>query len=217
METFLERLKNAVVNLDIDEAKKVAEAALEAGVKPLDAIEKGLAKGIRIVGDRFEKGEAFLAELVVAAEAMKSAMSVFEPAIRRGRYKKAAKGKVVIGTVEGDIHDVGKDIVGTILSVYGFEVYDLGVNVSSEKFVEKVGEIKADIVGMSALLTTTMPEMKEVIEALEKANLRDKVKVMVGGAPVSEEWAEEIGADAYAADAMEAVKVAEKLTSKRRP
>jgi len=214
MEAFLERLKNAVVNLDIDEAKRVAEAALEAGVKPLDAIEKGLAKGIRVVGDRFEKGEAFLAELVVAAEAMKVAMSVFEPAIRRGRYQKAIKGKVVIGTVEGDIHDIGKNIVGAILSVFGFEVYDLGVNVPSEKFVEKVGEIKADIVGMSALLTTTMPKMKEIVEALEKANLRDKVKVIVGGAPVSEEWAEEIGADAYAADAMEAVKVAEKLISK---
>jgi corrinoid protein of di/trimethylamine methyltransferase len=214
MEALLERLKSAVVNLDIDEAKRVAEAALEAGVKPLDAIEKGLAKGIRVVGDRFEKGEAFLAELVVAAEAMKVAMSVFEPVIRRGKYRKAIKGKVVIGTVEGDIHDIGKNIVGAILSVFGFEVYDLGVNVPSEKFVEKVGEIKADIVGMSALLTTTMPKMKEIVEALEKANLRDKVKVIVGGAPVSEEWAEEIGADAYAADAMEAVKVTEKLISK---
>jgi len=209
---ILKNLRDAILNYDIDGAIKAAKDALEVGVDPIKAVEEGLTKGIKIVGDRFGAGEVFLTELMVAAEAMKRAMAVLEPAIReRGEKAKKPLGKVVIGTVEGDIHDIGKNLVSVMLSVEGFEVIDLGVDVPTEKFVAKVKEVKPDILAMSALLTTTMTKMEEVIKALEKENLRGKVKVMVGGAPVSEEWAKKIGADGYGADAMEAVVTARSL------
>jgi len=210
---LLERLKRTVISYDVAKAKKVAEEALKAGLDPLEAVEKGLARGIRIVGSRFEKKRAFLPELMLAAETMKAALSVLEPAIEKGR-KTEFGGKVLLGTVEGDIHDIGKNIVAAMLRANGFEVHDLGVDVPPEEFVEKVREVEPDIVGISALLTTTMPKMVEVIEALKAAGLRDKVKVLVGGAPVNREWAKKIGADAYAADAMEAVRVSGNLISK---
>jgi len=208
------KLKKAVVNCDAEEAERVAKEALKAGLDPLEAIEKGLARGIRIVGKRFEMKKAFLPELMLAAVTMKAALSVLEPALAK-RKKSKNKGTVLLGTVEGDIHDIGKNIVGAMLRANGFEVHDIGVDVPPEKFVEKVKEVKPDIVGISALLTTTMPKMVEVIEALKKAGLRDKVKVLVGGAPVRKEWAQQIGADAYATDAVEAVRVSKKLLSDR--
>jgi len=195
------KLKKAVVNCDAEEAERVAKEALKAGLDPLEAIEKGLAR-------------AFLPELMLAAVTMKAALSVLEPALAK-RKKSKNKGTVLLGTVEGDIHDIGKNIVGAMLRANGFEVHDIGVDVPPEKFVEKVKEVKPDIVGISALLTTTMPKMVEVIEALKKAGLRDKVKVLVGGAPVRKEWAQQIGADAYATDAVEAVRVSKKLLSDR--
>jgi len=213
-EEILNKLMNAVVSYDVDGAVKAAKESLEAGVDPVEAIEAGLAKGVKIVGDRFAAGEAFLTELAIAAEAMKQATAILEPAISKSsKVPKKALGKVIIGTVEGDIHDIGKSIVSTMLMVAGFEVIDLGVDVPVEKFVEKTKEIKPDIIGMSALMTTTMLKMADIIKALEREGLKNKVKVMVGGAPTSEKWAEEIGADGYAGDAMEAVELAKKLTA----
>lgn len=210
-EEFLNKLMNAVLNYDPEAAVKAAEEALQKGVDPVEAVEEGLAKGVRIVGERFGAGEAFLTELVIAAEAMKQALKVLEPAILKSAREKKTLGKVLIGTVEGDIHDIGKNIVSTLLMVAGFEVIDIGVDVPAQKFVEKVKEAKPEIVGLSALMTTTMAKMADVIEALKREGLREKVKVIIGGAPTSKKWAEKIGADGYGGDAMEAVEIAKKL------
>jgi len=205
----LEEISGMLLNYDLEGIKHKVKQALENGFSPLQIIEE-LTKGIRIVGDLFEKNQIFLTDLMLAAEAMKIAISVVEPAVK-AEEKREFLGKVLIGTVEGDIHDIGKNIVATLLSVNGFEVIDLGVDVPTNKFVQKVREIKPDILALSALLTVTMPKMKEVIDALKREGLRDKVKIMVGGAPVTEEWAKEIGADAYGANATEAVRIAKNL------
>ena len=162
-EEILNKLMNAVLNYDIDEAVKAAKEAVEKDVDPVDAIEEGLAKGVRIVGERFGAGEVFLTELAIAAEAMKQAVAVLEPVISKSAKERKTLGKVVIGTVEGDIHDIGKSIVGTMLMVAGFDVVDLGVDVPTEKFIEKAKEVKPEIVGLSALMTTTMVKMADVI------------------------------------------------------
>jgi corrinoid protein of di/trimethylamine methyltransferase len=181
------------------------------GIDPLKAIEEGLAQGIREVGNKFANGEVFLPELIMAAETMKKALEILEPELKKKKKERKTLGKVLLGTVAGDIHSIGKTIVASMLSANGFEVYDIGEDVPAGKFVEKVKELKPDILGLSALLTTTLPEQKVVIETLKKEGLRDKVKVIVGGAPTSREWAKEIGADGYGADATEAVEVVKKL------
>jgi len=208
----IERLKNAVVTCDVESATSIAKEALKAGVDPVEAIEEGLSKGIRVVGNRFGAGEAFLTELMIAAEAMKQGIAILEAAIPKGaKARKKTLGKVMIGTVEGDIHDIGKSIVTTMLTVEGFDTIDLGIDVPVEKFIEKTKEVKPDVIGMSALMTTTTTKMTDVIKALEREGLREKVKVVVGGAPTSKQWAEEIGADGHGGDAMEAVEVMKKL------
>ena len=210
-EAEVKRLAEAVVEGDAEKSEETAKKAVELGMDPLQVLDEGVIKPLREIGDRFGRGEMFLTDLVMSAEAAKAAMGVLVAEIKRRGREVGYSGRVILGTVAGDIHDIGKNIVGALLSVEGFEVIDLGADVPTEKFVEKVRELKPNILGLSALLTVTMPVQREVIEALKKAGLRDTVKVMVGGAPVTAEWAEEIGADAYGADAIDAVKKAKKL------
>lgn len=212
-EDLLERLKQTVLNYDVEGAVKISKEVIETGFDPLKAIEQGLGEGLKIVGNKFGAGELFLPELMIAAQAMKESLAILEPALAKGTSREVL-GKVVIGTVEGDIHDIGKSIVATMLAANGFDVYDLGCDTPTSKFVEKAKEVEADIIGMSALLTTTMVKMTEVINKLKKAGLRKKVKVIVGGAPASAAWAEKIEADAYAEDAVAAVNAAKKLLGK---
>jgi corrinoid protein of di/trimethylamine methyltransferase len=207
----VENLRKAVLDLDADRVRAVAADAVRRGVDPVQAIEDGLSRGVRTIGDRFAAGEAFLTELVMAAEAMKAGVEVFRPMILQRRLQRKSTGIVVIGTVRGDIHDIGKNIVAVMLEAAGFEVNDLGVDVPPEKFVEKTKESKAQIVGMSALLTVTTLEQKNTIDALEKAGIRRSVKVAVGGAAVTPEWAHEIGAEGYSDNAVDAVELFKKL------
>jgi len=212
-EDVLKRLKEAVINYDVEGAVEASKEVVRTHFDPLKAIEQGLGEGLKIIGDKFGAGEIFLPMLMIAAQAMKESLAILEPTLAKGTSRKVL-GKVVIGTVEGDIHDIGKSIVAAMLTANGFEVHDIGCDAPVSKFVEKVKEVKPDVVGMSALLTTTMPKMTEVIVALKKEGLRAKVKVIVGGAPVSSAWAEQIGADAYGEDAIAAVDVAKNLVGK---
>ncbi|HUV60811.1 MAG TPA: corrinoid protein [Thermoplasmata archaeon] len=208
MEEIVTRLKNAVINYEMETIADLAKQVIDQGVDPLVAIEQGLAEGIKTVGESFGRGEIFLPELVMGAEAMKAALAVLEPAVPAGQHR-ATLGKVVIGTVKDDIHEIGKNLVATMLSSNGFEVVDLGVNVPSADFLKKAGELKPSILAMSALMTTTMPRMGEIIAPLKKEN--PSVKTIVGGAPVTDVYAKEIGADGYSGDASGAVDSAKKL------
>ena len=205
-----EKLAQTVIEGEPDDAEALAKQALADGLDPLTCINEGLTKGIQKVGELFASGEYFLPELIIGAEAMKRALSVLEPAMA-GDQSREVVGRVVLGTVEGDMHEIGKTLVGTMLIANGFKVIDLGVDLSADKFVAAVKENNADIVGASALLTTTMLQQKKIIEALAAEGLSDKVKVMVGGAPVTESYALEIGADGYAEDAISAVDLAFRL------
>ena len=211
-EEILAKLRDCIVNLDIDNIQKVCREAIEAGIPAYKAITDGMAKGMDIVGQKYENNEYFLAELIMAGEVMKEGMKILEPYLKTGEIE--TLGKVVIGTVRGDLHDIGKNIVITLLRSAGFEVIDLGTDVSPEAFVEAVRKNKPDVVAMSALLTTTMIEMKNVIKALEEAGLRDKLKIIIGGAPITPEFAREIGADAAARDAVEGVNICKSWVSK---
>uniref|UniRef100_A0A7J2U1C2 Cobalamin-binding protein n=1 Tax=Ignisphaera aggregans TaxID=334771 RepID=A0A7J2U1C2_9CREN len=210
-EELFKRLKEAVVNGDPEEVSKIAKKVVEVGIDPLEAVEKALVVGVLELGDKWVKGEAFIADVVAAADAMKVGLSILKNEIvKRGRSVKYL-GRIVIGTVEGDIHDIGKSIVATLWEASGFEVIDLGVDVPPKKFVEAVKQYKPDVVGMSALLTTSMLKQRETIEAIKQAGLRDKVKIVIGGAPTTEEWAKEIGADGWAPDAFSAVQLIKRL------
>jgi corrinoid protein of di/trimethylamine methyltransferase len=211
---LLKELEKAVLNYDAEKAKEAAKKVIELKINPLKAIEDGLAKGIRIVGEKFHKNEIYLPHLVMAADAMIEAIKVLESVMSKEQIKSARKGVIVLGTVKGDIHDIGKNIVGSMLRASGFEVHDIGKDVPIEKFVEKALEVNANIIGASALMTITMPAQKELIEELERRGLRSRFKVMVGGGCISKEWAKEIGADGFGRDAEEAVKVAEELVAK---
>lgn len=207
---LLEAARKSIIEYDVAKAEEVARQAIASGVNPVALVEKGFTPGIAEVGDRFDSGEVYLPELILAADAMKAGVAICEAAFPKGTLKE--KKKVVMGTVEGDIHDIGKSIVVSFLAANGFEVYDIGRDASPEKFIEKAREVKADVVGASALLTTTMEQQKKIVEGLKEAGLRGKVKVIVGGAPTNQEWAEKIGADAYAENAAEGVTKVKQLT-----
>ncbi|MEM1545598.1 MAG: corrinoid protein [Candidatus Methanomethylicia archaeon] len=212
-EDLYAKLRDAVVSYDVDAVVKYANEVIAKGLDPLEAIEKGLAVGARIIGDKFDRLEIYLAELIMAADAIKAGLDILLPAIPKGVVSR--RGVVVIGTAQGDIHEIGKNIVAALLKAYGFDVYDLGVDVPPLRFIEKAEEVKADIIAISALMTSTIIGQRDVIEYLKALGKRDKYIVMVGGGPVTREWAEEIGADGWAETASEAVQVALTLKERR--
>jgi trimethylamine corrinoid protein len=208
-------MSRAIVDGDGAAAGRLAREAVKAGLDLLQVIEKGYVPGIQKVGALWEQGEYFLPELISSAEAMKAAMAVLEPELRRSHLQARTAGKVVIGTVEGDIHDIGKNLVASMLQAGGFEVFDLGADVKLEKFIEQAEAVGADFICLSALLTTTMVNQKRFVALLKEKNLRSKYRVFVGGAPASQRWAEEIGADGYAENAVAAVKLVKSLSPVR--
>jgi len=212
---LLAQITASIVDGDPDLTVALTRQALTAGIEPLAVVDQALVPGMRAVGEKFSCGEYFLPNLIVSASGMKQAMELVEPELRRRNQSVKSSGIVVIGTVRGDIHEIGKSLVATMLSVNGFEVHDLGVDVPVEKFVAVAQSTRANLLGMSALLTTTMVVQKKVIEGLAAAGLRSSVKVMIGGAPVTRKWAEDIGADGYAEDAIGAVELARSLAFPR--
>ncbi|MCW4048873.1 MAG: B12-binding domain-containing protein [Candidatus Bathyarchaeota archaeon] len=212
----LQNLYDAVLTFDSDAAVKAAKDAVSMNVNPVKAIEEGLAKGLREIGERFESGDMWLPHLVLGAEALEAAVKVLEEQMPMEDLDVTSSGTIVIGTVESDIHDLGLRIVASMLGANGFKVYDLGCNTPSMTFIEKAKEVNADIIAVSSLMTTTMPFMKDLIEALEAAGLRDQFKILVGGGPVTEEWSKMIGADGYGRDAAEAVKIAKVIMKKEK-
>ncbi len=208
-------MRQSVIDGAPDTASDLAQQAVAAGIPPIDAINHGFVPGMHAVGEQFAHGQMFLPDMMASAEAMRAAMAVLDPELKKLGSERPMAGIVVLGTTKGDIHEIGKILVGTLLSAHGFKVHDLGVDVAGEKFAARARELKADIVGVSALLTTTMRNQRGVVEALVQAGLRSQVKVMVGGAPVTKRWAEEIGADGYAKDAMSAVALARTLMEQK--
>lgn len=216
-EVLFAAMRQSIIDGDPEQVERLAHEALVLGIDPLEAINRGFVEGVNYVGEQFGLGEMFLPDLVMGGEAMKAAVAILEPEMQRRGAQRASLGTVVLGTVKGDIHEIGKTLVLTMLSASGFQVHDLGVDVPVERFVAKIREVRADIVGLSALLTTTMPGQRLVVEALTREGLRAQVKVMVGGAPVSHAWAREIGADGYGEDAMAAVALAKRLVCRGVP
>jgi methylmalonyl-CoA mutase cobalamin-binding domain/chain len=202
-------VQKAITELNIDDIEKLVQKCLDEGIQPLTIFEDGISKGLELVGEQFEDGTYFLADLVMAGEVVKEAM----PILREKLDKEAAakKGKVVLATVSGDIHEIGKNIVGMLLSVNGYEVIDLGVDVSSEKILEAVKSSGSRLVGLSVLLSTMVGSIKEVVDTMAEAGLKDKVKIAIGGACTSEQLKEEMGADAYGETAIQAIKIFDEL------
>lgn len=209
-EDMYQKLAQAVIDGEPEDAVALAKEALMQGLDPLACITQGLTKGIQEVGRLFASGDYYLPEMIIGADVMRAALDILEPAMLADQ-KREVVGRVVLGTVEGDMHEIGKTLVGTMLTANGFQVFDIGVDKTADEFIAAIKESDADIVGASALLTTTMLQQKKLIEKLDAAGLRDKVKVMVGGAPVTESYAREIGADGYAEDAISSVDLAFRL------
>ena len=208
---ILNQIVKAVENGDNEGCRTYTQDALKAGMDALQVVDEGLSAGIKLVGEKFGKGELFLPDLMMAVEAMNEGMQVVEPELKKQKTQRQTLGTVLIGTVHGDIHDIGKSIVATMLEINGYSVHDLGVNVSTEDFIKKVKENKPQVLGLSALLSTTMREQRTVIEAAHQEGVREEVKIIVGGAPVSVQWADEIGADGFGANAELAVQLVTKL------
>jgi trimethylamine corrinoid protein len=215
-EELFARMKRSIIDGDDAMAAQLAAEGLATGLDPSEILDEGFVKGIEEVGDLFNKGEFFLPELVQGAEAMKAAVAVIQPELDKSKDGRKAAGVAVAGTVEGDIHEIGKTIVCSMLSAAGIEVHDLGCDVAAVAFVKAVRDRKPDLLLLSALLTTTMPNQQRTIQALIDAGLRGSVKVMIGGAPTTRAWAEEIGADGYSEDAIEAVATAKALLGQDR-
>lgn len=215
MSALTSTLRDQLLTFDADNFVATVKKMIDQGTSPVEVVN-ALTELLKEVGKKFENGELFLVHLVAAGESARRATTeVLEPLIKESGEKKEVLGRIIIGTVAGDIHDIGKNIVAMMLFTAGFEVYDIGKDVPTEEFVKKTKELNANIVAMSALLTTTLPAQREVIEALKKAGLRNRVKVLVGGAPATGEWAQQINADGYGADAIDAVRVAKKLLGVR--
>jgi corrinoid protein of di/trimethylamine methyltransferase len=212
---IVQSLVQAVQDGEDEDALALAQQAMAAEMDPLTVVD-ALTDAIREVGDRFERMEVFLPEMMLAARAMQKALEPLAPHLEQLREKRRQKGTVVIGTVEGDIHEIGKSIVALLLEVNGYAVHDLGADVNALDFIKKAQELEADVIGASALMTTTMPGQQEILELLKDMKLRDRFLVMVGGTPVTDAWAEEIGADAWAENAMQAVAVLDKVMEVRR-
>jgi 5-methyltetrahydrofolate--homocysteine methyltransferase len=209
MEPQLQVIYDNILDGNADGTKQGVQVALEAGLEPTNILNEAMIKAMGEVGRLFEEGEYFVPEMLISARAMQAGLSILKPKLVTGNYQPL--GKVVIGTVKGDLHDIGKNLVSMMLEGAAFEIIDLGTDVSSEKFVEAIKTTGANIIAMSALLTTTMPNMKVTIEALKAAGIRDQVKIMVGGAPLTDNYAKEIGADGYSPDASRAVVLARSL------
>ena len=204
-------MRQSIVDGSPETAADLARQHISLGLPALEAVHQGYVPGMHFVGDEFAQRSMFLPDMMASAEAMRAAMSVLDPELRKLGDTRPCAGVVVLGTVKGDIHEIGKCLVATLLTAYGYEVHDLGADVSAEKFIAAIRERNADLIGMSALLTTTMKQQRTVLEALQREGLRPRVKVMVGGAPVTRQWAEEIGADGYGKDAVSAVALARSL------
>ena len=210
----LEDLKRSVIEMEVERTAELTQKALDEGLSAEEILNKALVPAMDVVGEQYERGKRYVPEMLLSAHAMKGAMEKLRPLLAKSGVE--PKGRVVIGTVEGDLHDIGQNLVSMMLEGAGFEVHNLGTEVTADRFVAEAKERDADLVGISALLTTTMIHMPEVIEALKENGLRDRVKVMIGGAPVTQEYADEIGADGYAPDAAAAVKLAERLMAELR-
>jgi len=206
---ILQKISEELQKGNYQEVPKLVQEALNAKIPPAKILSDGLVAGMDIVGDKFRRDELFMPEVLISAKAMQAGMNILRPKLIEAGVKLA--GKIVVGTVKGDLHDIGKNLVGMLMEGAGFQVIDLGIDVPSEKFVEAVKSQKPNVLGLSALLTTTMPKMKEVVESLVEAGIRQSLKVMVGGAPVTEKFAKDIGADGYAPDAASAVEKAREL------
>ncbi|HXZ98240.1 MAG TPA: corrinoid protein [Candidatus Acidoferrum sp.] len=210
-EKMLESLKEAVVRFDINNIRILAENSLKKGTSAYEAVINGMAKGMEVVGQKYQSGEYFLPELVMAGETFKEGMKVFGPHLKPSEV--GAQGRIVIGTVEGDLHDIGKNIVASMIEAAGFEVHDLGVDITAARFVDKAKEVGADVVAMSALLSTTFPHMREVIDAIKKSRINSKT--LLGGAPLNTEIAKSIGADGYGKDAVEGANICKQWAAKK--
>lgn len=211
---LFQAMAQSIIDGEEEDALALARQALESGIDPLEAINRGFIPGIEHVGQQFSQGEMYLPELVMAGEAMKSAVSLLEPEMARRGSERQYLGRVVLATVQGDIHDIGKTLVGTMLSSSGFQVHDLGVDVPLQSIIDKALEVEADLIALSALLTTTMVNQRVLIQILEADGLRNRFKVIVGGAPTSTAWAAEIGADGHSSDAVGAVALVRQLVGR---
>jgi trimethylamine corrinoid protein len=215
-EQLLEKLAAAVVDGAEDEAISLARAAVADKFDPLEAIDQGLSKGMEIIGVRFECGDAYLPELLRAAAAFNAAMTVLKPEIEAQKKQIVKLGKVLIGTVKGDVHSIGKDIVASVLDTGGFEVIDIGVDNPSVKIIQEAERVQADVIALSSMMTTTMPAQREVIDKLKEKGVREKYFVIIGGGPVNQEWADRIGADGYGKSAIDAVTLVKGLMARKK-
>jgi len=212
-EELIDKLAKTIIDGDEQAASAVAQEIVAAGIDPLEAVSQGATKGLDIVGERFQRLEAFLPDLVQAGDAMKACMAIFKQHINPQQTAEISRGDVVIGTVQGDIHDIGKNLVATMLIASGFEIHDLGINVPVRRFIEEGEKVGAKVIALSALLTQTSYYQKQVIDYLRDTGMRDKYYVVVGGAPISPEWATEIGADGYARTAIGAAQLLKRLVT----